>query len=330
MERPKTKLGDQEKEIIENKVIDWIAKGSGDRLIVLKGAPASGIDIVIKKKGEYGDKAINLQIRERQNLEPGNIFREEIQQKGFEPNNDFYLVFVYFDIIEQEISEYIWVVPSLEFRDIAELTIGGEGENILKFEAPLDESQKNKYSKFLINKKNLGKLFLEIITKKGKFEFPEAGFREIRTINLAELKKFISEARRNTYAGEGVPVDNPRLRGSIQLEYQKGDYAYHDIYFDGKKNFIGQEVVYQDSNPIWSMAYFSTAISKDATDFLKEVLLKLSEKCRLGQECDYGKREFKYEDRGQGILEHFSGEEKIFLKGKEIYKLNYFGGMISK
>jgi len=330
MERPKIKLEDRKKEVIVNKIIDWITKGSGDRLIVLKGGPASGIDIVIKKRGEYGDKAINLQVRERQSLEPGNVFKEEIQQKGFEPSNDFYLIFVYLDIVEQEISEYVWVVPSLEFRDIAELTIGGDGENILKFEAPLDESQKNKYSKFLINKRNLGKLFLEIIAEKGKFEFPEVGFREIRTINLAELKKFISEARRSTYAAEGVPVDNPRLRGSIQLEYQKGDYAYHDIYFDGEKNFIGQEVVYQDNNPIWSMAYFGTAISKEATNFLKEALLRLSEKCRFGQECDYEKREFKYEDQGQGALERFSGEEKIFLKGKEIYKLNYFGGMISK
>ena len=149
-------------------------------------------------------------------------------------------------------------------------------------------------------------------------------------INFDELKSFIAEARRNTYAGDGKRIENPFLAGSVQFEYKKGKYFYRDVYFGGEKNFVGQEVVYQNDKPIWSMVYCGSVEPPEATDFLKKSLSNLSKKCRFGKECELEEDDLKYKDGGEGALERFSGEEEIFIKGENVYKLKYQGGLLLK
>ncbi len=149
-------------------------------------------------------------------------------------------------------------------------------------------------------------------------------------INFDELKKFITEARKNTYAGGGKLAENPILTGSCQLEYKSGDYFYHDIYFSGKENFAGQEVVYLKDEPTWSMVYCGSAEPKEASEFLKKSLLNLAEKCRFNEECKFAEGDFEYENKGGGILERFYGEESIFIRGEKVYNLKYQGGLVLK
>jgi hypothetical protein len=149
-------------------------------------------------------------------------------------------------------------------------------------------------------------------------------------ISFEELKKFVAEARRNTYAGEGGSVKNPFLDGSHQLEYEKDKYFYRDIFFAGEKNFIGQEAIYLNHNPIWSMVYSGSAEPEEITSFLKKSLSVLSEKCRFGEKCELKENNLLYKDDGQGTLERFGGQEQIFKRGEEVYKLNYHGGLILK
>jgi len=149
-------------------------------------------------------------------------------------------------------------------------------------------------------------------------------------IDFNGLKNFITEARKNTYAGDGKQTENPLLAGSVQLEYKKGEYFYRVIYFGGEKNFAGQEVVYQSDKPIWSMVYCGSTEPSEVTDFLKKSLLNLSEKCRFGKECKFEEDDLKYKGRGEGLLERFSGEEEIFIKGEGVYKLKYQGGLVLK
>ncbi len=320
-------------EKIKNKVVGWITKKAGGNVTVFKPKPdkldIKGTDFIVKKRGEYKGRAVHIQVKGCTSLYENKIFIKDIQQDSFEPREDFYLIFAYFDLAEQDLSDYIWLVPSLEFRDIAEPVTSESGEPLLRFEAPISLRKRNKYTKFLTNKKDLAQVLVEIATSE-KFEFPEIGPQEIQIINLKELKKFISEARRNTYAGEGKMVDSPRLGGSAQMEYQKGGYLYRDIYFSGEKNFIGQEVVYQNNSPVWSMVYCGSAEPKEVSDFLKKSLSSLSEKCRFGEKCEFEKTPFRYEDKGEGTLGQFNGEEKIFIKEKNVYKLRYQGGLILK
>lgn len=152
----------------------------------------------------------------------------------------------------------------------------------------------------------------------------------MENINFEELKRFIAEARRNTYAGEGKPVEKTLLNGSCQLEYKKGEYFYRDIYFTGKDNFIGQEVVYFNDKPIWSMVYCGSSEPPEVTNFLKKSLSTLSEKCRFNEKCEFEENDFRYENEGEGTLEQFHGEETISVKEEKVYRLRYQGGLISK
>jgi hypothetical protein len=152
-------------------------------------------------------------------------------------------------------------------------------------------------------------------------------------VNLEELEKFIAEARKNTYARGGKPVENPSLAGSYQLEHRKDEYFYRDIYFAGEKNFIGQEVVYLKDEPIWSMVYCGSAEPPEVTDFLKDSLFTLCDSCRFGEgewEFEDKKKDFRYEYKGEGTLERFHGKEIISIKGEKVYKLRCQGGLILK
>lgn len=327
-------------EKIKEKVIDCINSGTGGRLIIFKPeGSAYEPDLVVERRGKYEEEKIYFKINSISGHVKDNNFVKDFLQEGFMPDKNFYLLFVYFDEIKQKVSDYVWLVPSSQFRDVAEVIKSPEGENLLRFEAPIDvqnfpaQAGKNKYSKFIVNTKELGELILNAIEKKTSINFKEINFEGTEKINLDNLKKFLCEARRNTYAANATSLDNPRLVASTQLEFQKGDYFYRDIYFLGVEKFIGQEIVYHNQQtgtpkPIWGMNYIGDTIGKVETIFLKESLFKLSEKCRFGQVCEYKKREFKYQDRGQGSLEEFSGKEEIFLDGKNIYKLDYQGGLI--
>lgn len=155
--------------------------------------------------------------------------------------------------------------------------------------------------------------------------------REImENVDFGELKKFIAESRRNTYAGEGKRVETPLLSDSRQLEYKNGKYFYRDIYFDGEDNFAGQEVIYIGDRPVWAMVYCGSAEPDEMTGFLKKSLTQLSEKCRFGGVAEFQEGKFRYKDNGNGSMQRFDGQEMMFIKEKDVYKLIYSGGLIFK
>ena len=321
---------DNIQEEIEDKVIDCINSDVFGRLIIFKPEKKGMEDyLAVERRGKYKEKEIYFQVNSFVGPGGGDNLVKDFLQKSFKPDKNLYLLFVYFNEVTQKIGDYIWLIPFLQFRDTAQVVKSPGGKNLLRFQAPLDIKNKNQYSKFLVNTKDLGKLILNALEKGGKFDFKIEPLEGKNVINLDSLKEFLCEARKNTYAASASPIDNPRLLASEQLEFQKGDYSYRDIYFSGGKRFIGQEIVYQESKPVWGMNYIGDTIGKLETSFLKESLFKLVKMCRLGGACEYEKREFKYQDQGQGNLEEFSGKEVIFSGGKNIYKLNYQGGIVS-
>ena len=316
-------------EKIGAKVIDWISASTSGQLIITKPEKSNSIvDLIIQKRGDYSDKEISyLTIKQCRKGEKEGFFTSAITEGEIISNESLYVLFIYFDIVTQDILEYAWLVPSAKFFEIAEQSTAG-GQEIFKFEVPTDVKDINNYSRFLVTKHNLGEILTDIVEKGSEFVFPEAGLSGIRNINIGELKNFIVEARRNTFAGSAVALDNPRLKGSKELEFQKGDWFYQDIYFSGKDNIIGQETVYWNNKPTWAMGYFGDQLKEKPTEFLKQTLSNLAGMCRLGGSCKNAKKEFQYEDNGQGSLEKFFGEENITMNGNLIYKLNYQGGLI--
>ena len=324
-------------EEIEDKVIDCINSGVGGRLVIFKPEEKGWEDyLAVERRGKYKESALYFQVNSLAGPVGGDNFVRDFAQESFKAGADIYLLFVYFDEVRQKMADYVWLVPSLYFEDSAQVVKSPEGKKLFRFQAPFNLKNKNQYSNFVVKTDGLGDLISDALGNKGQIDFKKGApgmlaglpFEEKKAINLQSLKDFICLARENTYAANASPIDSPRLLASKQLEFQKGNYFYRDVFFGGEKNFVGQEIVYLDSKPIWTMNYIGSQVKLLEESFLKEALLKLSEKCRFGGVCEYEKREFRYKDQGAGSLEGFSGQEEIFSNNKSIYKLNYQGGLL--
>lgn len=171
---------------IENRIIDFINLNSGGRLTILKpDFPSKKIDLVVKKRGEYefkkenplaqgsivkakvfgsikrkGTKEANICIISQTKTKEGGSFYKEINIEEFKNEENIYLIFVFFSLLNQDISEDICILPLSEFEKNAEKI----KESIFKFESFLSCKKSDKFSKFLVNKKDVSKYFINIIS----------------------------------------------------------------------------------------------------------------------------------------------------------------------
>jgi len=148
--------------------------------------------------------------------------------------------------------------------------------------------------------------------------------------SIDELARFLVSAKRNTYASQGGKIPSTRL-GAKDLAYQSGRYRYVDSYF-GEKDFSGQEVVYTDGVPIWSMNYYGRMLQDDVPEgfieTLREALLLVdSDRPYRGSE-QYSRGCYRYACHSEGTLLAFHGHEAISYDGAEVYRLYFHGGQV--
>lgn len=143
----------------------------------------------------------------------------------------------------------------------------------------------------------------------------------------SEILDFIIEAKRNTYASKNNQVESSR-NASVDFEYIKNDYKYHDSYV-GSEFFSGQEVVYQNDIPVWSMNYVGKVFGEPFSgDFLKEALKRCSLDMPYRGPTLYEDKDYTYLCNVEGNFEWFEGREIIFFKNTQIYELKFHGGII--
>ena len=148
-----------------------------------------------------------------------------------------------------------------------------------------------------------------------------------------ESNKFITflvKAKKNTYAA-GKNKVIPLRPSAFDLAYEKGEYTYRDSYF-GTTSFSGQEVVYKEEKPLWSMNYFGKVMRDDipagSVETLKEALMLVDESSPFRGPAHYKRGDFEYKCRHNGTVELFNGEEHILYNGEEVYRLYFHGGML--
>ncbi len=146
------------------------------------------------------------------------------------------------------------------------------------------------------------------------------------------LTDFILKAKQATYVGGGNKLLPYRL-GSHDLQFQIGDWTYHDSYF-GESDFIGEEIVYQRGKVVWGMNYFGRIILPDkiSSAIAGEIIQQsLSELYRSGRFLGGYKHivgEFTYTDTNTGDTLYFTGREWIERDGEIVYALDYHGGLV--
>ena len=138
---------------------------------------------------------------------------------------------------------------------------------------------------------------------------------------------FLCRAKKETYAGQGHEV-KPSRKNSHDLEYSEGQLSYYDSYIGGE-SFAGEEGVWQDNDPIWSMNYCGRVLDTGFSgDFLKEALSQVCEDNPFRGPLLFKNGEFTYHCRVDGAFDWFSGNEEIFFDFKKIYECAFHGGMI--
>lgn len=142
-----------------------------------------------------------------------------------------------------------------------------------------------------------------------------------------EFISFLIRAKIKTYAGKGAESTSSRPC-SHDLQYSEGEYLYIDSYLGGKC-FAGEEAVWHNGIPVWSMNYAGKVTDESFSgDFLKEALKRVpSEKPYRGPE-HYEEGPWSYRCRSEGTPEWFQGYESICFRGKLIYECFFHGSAI--
>jgi hypothetical protein len=131
-------------------------------------------------------------------------------------------------------------------------------------------------------------------------------------------------------------ADGAKMIGPYIDFYEGIKFEYYDKYYTGKmEEFWGKEIVLVNGKEKWFRQYDGQFIDKNFVEKANEVfgfLKKAMKDFPREKAFRRGKNKmiegnYKYEDRCEGTIERFEGQEKIYYKGKEIYSLEYLGGI---
>lgn len=152
------------------------------------------------------------------------------------------------------------------------------------------------------------------------------------TLQLPELHQFIVNAKAATYVGSGEKSLSYRP-GSHDLQFHAAPFSYLDSYFGGT-DFIGQEVVYFEGEPVWTMNYYGYILRNDqisgaqAGQVIKASLTQLYAEDRFLGGFTFPGGDFVYTDTNEGDFTHFTGKEFITKGDLTVYELVYHGGLV--
>ena len=152
-------------------------------------------------------------------------------------------------------------------------------------------------------------------------------------MDLKQLADFLNEANKSTYANKDAPrAQSSRLK-SEDYHFEKDGLIYHDTYF-GSRDFIGEEVVYKNNEPVWAMNYYGAALNpkistEDTYSILRPALMQdYNDIIPVRGPKKYIKDDSEYRNTPEGDLNRFTGMEEIYLKGDLVYRGWYHGGAI--
>ena len=146
------------------------------------------------------------------------------------------------------------------------------------------------------------------------------------------LHSFIVQAKSTTYVGNGEHVKSCRPN-SHDLEFRSGDYYYLDSYFGGT-DFLGEEVVYFNNQPVWAENYYGKILephmitAAEAGKMIKISLSVMYAEQRFLGAFQHIEDNLTYFDTNEGDYQHFRGLEWIEKDGIRVYELFYHGGMV--
>ncbi|MTI49876.1 DUF5680 domain-containing protein [Sporosalibacterium faouarense] len=211
---------------------------------------------------------------------------------------------------------------SLSQEKLAE-KIGVSRQAISKWELGYSYPDINK----LIALSNLFRISIDNLVKENEDE--NCSYEKTEQENFIDegVIEFLCKAKRATYAGKGAETHSSRP-SSHDLEYVEDELKYIDTYLGGEK-FAGEEALWRNDIPFWSMNYIGRIIDDDFSgDFLKECLLLVPKEYPYRGPLVYQNGDYKYHCVINGEFKWFNGYEEIFCNDIKVYECIFHGGYI--
>lgn len=146
--------------------------------------------------------------------------------------------------------------------------------------------------------------------------------------NANEIIQFLILAKKNTYAGNALEEQVSTRPKSHDLIYKNGKFKYIDTYIGGEQ-FIGEEAVFIDNEPIWAMNYNGIEINeKFSSNFLKQALSTVNAKTPYRGQSKFQDGDYTYICEINGKFEYFNGKEIMYFQDEKVYECNFFGGIV--
>jgi hypothetical protein len=147
---------------------------------------------------------------------------------------------------------------------------------------------------------------------------------------MDEFRRFIIKAKKEGYAA-GNDVILREIDQSYTTRFEDGDFSFHDNWFGGEP-FGGREVVFLKKKPYWMIVYYGADEGKapGVIDFLRKALMKIPDDIPVRGPRIFKEGKFRYENKSEGNIEKFTGVEKIYFDGDEVFRTNYAGGLVDQ
>ncbi|MBI4599350.1 XRE family transcriptional regulator [Candidatus Uhrbacteria bacterium] len=139
---------------------------------------------------------------------------------------------------------------------------------------------------------------------------------------------------KNTFANASVEKAPSTRPHSSDYHFEEDNLIYHDTYF-GNRDFIGEEIVYQDQNPVWGMNYYGYILAggvtnKELSTFLeRSIMQEYDDVIPVRGPKEFHENNWTYKLTVDGDISRFSGKEEISRNGEVVYRLFLFGGFIT-
>lgn len=152
-------------------------------------------------------------------------------------------------------------------------------------------------------------------------------------MNLSYLQQFLFTANKAGYAFGDESKRIKESDGSTSIRFEQGDFSLHDNYFGGEP-YGGRMVVFFKGKPEWIMVYYGLVVPSVKAEsvymILRNALKQMPEEMPLRGPEAYQHEDYQYQNTWKGLLERYSGEEKILKNGELVYHANYLGGLIDR
>lgn len=152
-------------------------------------------------------------------------------------------------------------------------------------------------------------------------------------ISIKFLCKFIYEAKCDLYVNYIYSPLKPKSTSTKMYIRISGDFQYKHQLF-GDTTCVGEETVWYQGTPIWSMSYYGGINQKyynikiQTLAFLRQSLHNLDPNFPIRGPKKLVYEEYCYQNKLKGNIIAFTGIEKIMRNNRKVYLKNYTGGLL--